>query len=65
MNQALIVSETELTNGLFGERFEIAIEEYFQMLLNLRNEGFYEPNPTRSQMNWLRKSYPIGKTDFD
>ena len=34
-------------------------EEYFQMLLNLRGEGFYTSHPQRSQMNWLRKSFPI------
>ena len=34
-------------------------EEYFQMLLNLRGEGFYTLHPDRTQMNWLRKSYPI------
>jgi len=33
-------------------------EEYFQMLLNLRDEGFYKSNPDRTQMDWLRKSFP-------
>ena len=41
-------------------------EEYFQMLLNLRGEGFYTSHPDRLQMNWLRKSYPAGATaDFE
>jgi len=38
-------------------------EEYFQMLLNLRGEGFYMSHPERTQMNWLRKSYPIAATE--
>ena len=38
-------------------------EEYFQMLLNLRGEGFYTSHPHRSQMNWLRKSYPVAATE--
>jgi len=38
-------------------------EEYFQMLLNLCGEGFYTPHPHRSQMNWLRKSFPVGATE--
>jgi len=42
-------------------------EEYFQMLLNLRGDGFYASRPDRTEMNWLRKSFPptaIGDTDF-
>jgi glycosyltransferase involved in cell wall biosynthesis/SAM-dependent methyltransferase len=38
-------------------------EEYFQMLLNLRGEGFYMSHPERTQMNWLRKSYPVAATE--
>ena len=38
-------------------------EEYFQMLLNLRGEGFYTSHPARPQMNWLRKSYPVAATE--
>jgi len=38
-------------------------EEYFQMLLNLRGEGFYMSHPERTQMNWLRKSYPMAATE--
>jgi glycosyltransferase involved in cell wall biosynthesis len=34
-------------------------EEYFQMLLNVRHEGFYKSDPHRSQLNWLRKSFPF------
>lgn len=41
-------------------------EEYFQMLLNLRGDGFYMSHPNRTQMNWLRKSYPVAATeDFE
>jgi glycosyltransferase involved in cell wall biosynthesis len=38
-------------------------EEYFQMLLNLRSQGFYTSHPGRTQMNWLRKSFPLGATE--
>jgi glycosyltransferase involved in cell wall biosynthesis/SAM-dependent methyltransferase len=38
-------------------------EEYFQMLLNLRGGGFYMSHPGRTQMNWLRKSYPVAATE--
>jgi len=37
-------------------------EEYFQMLLNLRGEGFYTSQPDRQRMNWLRKSVPFEAT---
>lgn len=41
-------------------------EEYFQMLLNLRGEGFYTSHPDRPQLNWLRKSFPLAATeDFE
>jgi glycosyltransferase involved in cell wall biosynthesis/SAM-dependent methyltransferase len=41
-------------------------EEFFQMLLNLRGGGFYMSHPDRTQMNWLRKSYPVAATeDFE
>ena len=33
-------------------------EEYFQRLLNLRGAGWYEPNPRRTQLGYLRKVYP-------
>jgi len=38
-------------------------EEYFQMLLNLRGEGFYQTHPDRTQLNWLRKSFPVASTE--
>jgi len=38
-------------------------EEYFQMLLNLRGKGFYQSHSDRTQMNWLRKSYPLAATE--
>lgn len=41
-------------------------EEYFQMLLNLRGDGFYASRPDRTELNWLRKSFPptaIGELD--
>jgi len=37
-------------------------EEYFQMLLNLRGEGFYAENAERRGMDWLRKWYPQSAT---
>jgi len=30
-------------------------EEYFDHLNSLWNKGFYEPNPNRTQLNWLNK----------
>lgn len=38
-------------------------EEYFQMLLNLRGDGFYTSHPERQQMDWLRKSFPLAATE--
>ena len=38
-------------------------EEYFQMLLNLRGQGFYTSHPERTQLNWLRKSFPAAVTE--
>jgi glycosyltransferase involved in cell wall biosynthesis len=37
-------------------------EEFFQMLLNLRGDGFYTTHPERTQLNWLRKSFPVAAT---
>ena len=34
-------------------------EEYFQSILNVfQNKGWYEPNPTRADLNWLKKELP-------
>ena len=41
----------------------VMYEEYFQMLLNLREEGFYTQHPNRPHMNWLRKSFPLKATE--
>lgn len=41
----------------------VMYEEYFQMLLNLKREGFYTPHPQRPHMNWLRRSFPQKATE--
>jgi hypothetical protein len=33
-------------------------EEYFQSLLNLGKKGWYEENERRTELDWLRRSYP-------
>lgn len=38
-------------------------EEYFQMLLDLRGDGFYASQPQRQHLNWLRKSFPLRATE--
>jgi glycosyltransferase involved in cell wall biosynthesis len=44
----------------FGfERVGSMYEEYFQMVYNVyTGDGWYEPNPTRENMNWLNKHFP-------
>jgi glycosyltransferase involved in cell wall biosynthesis len=35
-------------------------EEYFQSLLNIHGkDGWYEPNDSRTELDWLKKEYPI------
>jgi FkbM family methyltransferase len=35
-------------------------EEYFQSVLNIyTGKGWYEPNDTRDELDWLRKQYPV------
>ena len=45
------------------DRVALMYEEYFQRLLNLNAGGWYEPNPNRTQMDYLRKVYPAGVGD--
>jgi len=34
-------------------------EEYFQSVLNIyKGQGWYEPNPHRKNLNWLKKELP-------
>lgn len=37
------------------ERVARMYEEYFQMVLNVRREGFYIENPARQDLEWLRR----------
>jgi hypothetical protein len=35
-------------------------EEYFESIHNIYGKkGWYEPNETRTELNWLRKEYPL------
>jgi glycosyltransferase involved in cell wall biosynthesis len=35
-------------------------EEYFDMLIKVKfGEGFYEKNPSRTELDWLCKTYPV------
>lgn len=37
-------------------------EEYFQSVLNIyTGNGWYEPNENRTDLNWLRKQYPLNQ----
>jgi glycosyltransferase involved in cell wall biosynthesis len=37
-------------------------EEYFQMVLNVfKGQGWYEFNPTRTNLDWLKKEFPTNK----
>ena len=55
------------------ERVALMYEEYFQMVLNVRNHdgrkvigptGFYEKHPGRTQLDWLLKEYPQATADI-
>jgi glycosyltransferase involved in cell wall biosynthesis len=42
------------------ERVALMYEEFFQSVLNVHtNKGWYEPNPDRSNLQWLVKHYPV------
>jgi glycosyltransferase involved in cell wall biosynthesis len=41
------------------DKVALMYEEYFQQVLNVHGkQGWYEPNETRENLNWLRKEYP-------
>src|SRR5262249_47864159 len=40
------------------DRIGHMLDEYFQMLLDLNRQGWYEQRPGRDELGWLRKSYP-------
>jgi SAM-dependent methyltransferase len=42
------------------DRVALMYEEYFQRLLNLRQDGWYQTNPSRTQLDCRRKVYPVG-----
>ena len=40
------------------ERVSAMYEEYFYQIYNLWEEGWYETNSNRDNLDWLRKYYP-------
>ena len=42
------------------DRVSLMYQEYFEMLYALWGKGWYERSPDRSNLDWLRKSYPRG-----
>jgi glycosyltransferase involved in cell wall biosynthesis len=48
-------------NNFSMERVAEMYEEYFQSVLNVFNgNGWYESNDNRTELDWLKKQYPIG-----
>ncbi len=45
-------------NNYSLERVGKMYEEYFQRLNNLHQEGWYQPNPERTELDWLERYYP-------
>ncbi len=45
-------------NNYSLERVGKMYEEYFQRLNNLHQEGWYESNPDRTELDWLERYYP-------
>jgi glycosyltransferase involved in cell wall biosynthesis/SAM-dependent methyltransferase len=43
------------------DRVALMYEEYFASLLALVCEGWYQPNSNRTQLDWLRKVYPVSR----
>ncbi len=41
------------------QRVALMYEEYFQSLLNIGQRGWYEAHPNRTQLDWLRKIWPV------
>lgn len=43
-----------------NERVVLMYEEFFQQVLNLKwKPGFYQDNPGRTQLDWLKKAVPV------
>lgn len=41
------------------DKVAVMYEEYFNSLINIVNgKGWYEPNPSRTNLDWLKKTYP-------
>ena len=41
------------------DKVALIYEEYFQSVMNVyTNQGWYEPNENRENLNWLKKEYP-------
>jgi glycosyltransferase involved in cell wall biosynthesis len=40
------------------QRVSLMYEEFFGQVLNLREDGFYAPNPEREELDWLRRQFP-------
>jgi glycosyltransferase involved in cell wall biosynthesis/SAM-dependent methyltransferase len=48
------------------ERVALMYEEFFQQILNVgRREGFYLPNPNRTQLDWLNKDWDSNELNLD
>lgn len=55
-----------IVDNFSPDRIVLMYEEYFQMLLDLENDGWYRQHPQRERLDWLRKAYPMtqeGRTD--
>jgi len=45
------------------DRVALMYEEYFQRLLNIKGAGWYTENPSRTQLDYMRRVYPEGVHD--
>jgi glycosyltransferase involved in cell wall biosynthesis/2-polyprenyl-3-methyl-5-hydroxy-6-metoxy-1,4-benzoquinol methylase len=45
-------------NNYSLDRVALMYEEYFQRLLNLNSDGWYQKNTNRTQLDYLKKAYP-------
>jgi glycosyltransferase involved in cell wall biosynthesis len=52
-------------NNYSTQKIRIMYEEYFDMLLRVKfSKGFYDENPTRTDLDWLVKEYPVPSKEF-
>jgi len=47
-----------IVHNFSPDRIAPMFEEYYQSLLSLDREGWYEDNPERDQLDWLRRVHP-------